>query len=82
MAYGTPVVVSRAVPEEVASNGYNGVRVGSFNPVDYANALERLLGDEGLWLTLSRNGLEFVKRFDYVNVAKRYLNLISRLLGF
>jgi glycosyltransferase involved in cell wall biosynthesis len=80
MACGTPVVVSNAVPEEVVINNFNGIRVNSFNPEDYANALEKLLADEELWLKLSRNGLEFIKRFDYIEIAKRYVSIISELL--
>jgi glycosyltransferase involved in cell wall biosynthesis len=80
MACGTPVVVSNAVPEEVVINNFNGIRVDSFNPQDYANALEKVLTDEELWLKLSRNGLEFVKRFDYIEIAKKYISIISELL--
>jgi glycosyltransferase involved in cell wall biosynthesis len=80
MACGTPVVVSSAVPEEVVINNFNGIRVDSFSPEDYANALEKLLTDEELWLKLSRNGLEFVKRFDYIEIAKRYISIINELL--
>jgi len=54
--------------------------VDSLDPVDYANALEKLLRDGDLWLKLSRNGAEFVKRFDYVEVAKRYESVFRRLL--
>jgi glycosyltransferase involved in cell wall biosynthesis len=80
MACGTPVIVSNAVPEEVVINDFNGIRVSSFNPEDYANALEKLLTDEELWLKLSRNGLEFVKQFDYIEIAKRYISIINELL--
>ena len=76
MACGTPVVVSNAVPEEVVIDGFNGLRVGSYDPRDYADALERLLRDEELWLKLSRNGLDFVRCFDHVEVAKKYVDLI------
>jgi len=73
-------VVSSAVPGDVVVDGFNGVRVNSLNPADYANALEKLLRDEDLWLKLSRNGAEFVKRFNQVEVAKRYENVFRRLL--
>jgi hypothetical protein len=43
------------------------------------SALERLLVDGELWSRLSRNGLEFVKRFDHVEVAKRHLSIIGGL---
>jgi len=80
MAYGTPVIVSNAVPDEVVINGFNGIRVGSFNPEDYANALESLLKNDELWLKLSKNGLEFVKQFSYIEIAKKYIDLIRELL--
>jgi hypothetical protein len=76
MACGTPIVVSNAVPEEVVVNNFNGIRVNSFNPEDYANALEKLLSNEELWLKLSRNGQEFIKRFDYVKIAKSTRRLL------
>jgi glycosyltransferase involved in cell wall biosynthesis len=80
MACGTPVVVSNAVPEEVVLNNFNGIRVSSFNPEDYANALEKLLLNEELWLKLSRNGLEFIKQFDHVRIAKEYEAVIKKVL--
>jgi glycosyltransferase involved in cell wall biosynthesis len=62
MACGTPVVVSSAVPEETVTNGYNGIRVNSYNSIRYANALEKLLKDEEeQWLRLSQNEQEFVR---------------------
>jgi glycosyltransferase involved in cell wall biosynthesis len=69
------------VPEEVVIDDFNGIRVNSYNPEDYANALERLLRDEELWLKFSRNSLEFVKQFDYVEVAKRYEELCRRIIN-
>jgi glycosyltransferase involved in cell wall biosynthesis len=80
MACGTPVVVSNAVPEEVVINNFNGIRVKSYSPEDYANVLEKVLACEELWLKLSRNGLEFVKQFNYTEIAKKYANLVSDLL--
>jgi glycosyltransferase involved in cell wall biosynthesis len=73
LACGTPVIVSNAVPEEVV---VNGIRVNSFSSEDYANALEKLLIDEELWLKLSKNGREFVKKFDYVRISKKYEKMI------
>jgi glycosyltransferase involved in cell wall biosynthesis len=80
MACGTPVIVSTAVPEEVVIDNFNGIRVGSFNPEDYAKALEKLLTDEELWLKLSKNGQEFVKQFDHVKIAKEYEVIIKKVL--
>jgi len=80
MACGTPVVVSNAVPEEIVASNFNGIRVNSFNPEDYANTLEKLLKHEELWLKLSRNSLEFARQFEYIGVAKKYIDIIHGLL--
>ena len=79
MACGTPVVVSSAVPEEVVINGYNGIRVNSYDPMDYADALENLLRNEELWLSLHSNGLRFVKQFDHISVTRKYLDIVSEV---
>lgn len=81
MASGTPPVASAAVPEDVVIDGLNGLRVNSQNPVDYANALEKLLRNEELWLKLHKAGTEFAKQFDHVNIAKRYEELVKGLLN-
>ena len=80
MACGTPLVVSSAVPDEAVIDGFNGLRINSLDPKAYAEALEKLLIDSELWDTLRRNGLEFVKQFDYVNIARKYLDLIDSLI--
>jgi len=38
MACGTPAVVSSAVPGEVVVDGFNGIRVNSYDPGDYADS--------------------------------------------
>ncbi|MEL9909435.1 MAG: glycosyltransferase family 4 protein [Ignisphaera sp.] len=80
MACGTPPVVSSAVPEEVVVNGFNGLKIDSLDPKEYAEALEKLLTDDELWKTLSMNGLDFVKQFNYIDVARRYVGLIKRFI--
>lgn len=80
MACGTPVVVFNAVPEEIVVGNFNGIRVDSFNSEDYTNALENLLKHEELWTKISRNSIESVKQFDYMEIAKRYINIIHELL--
>jgi glycosyltransferase involved in cell wall biosynthesis len=56
------------------------VKVGSLNIRDYAAAFERLLKDEELWVRSSMKGLEFVKQFDYINIAKRYIEIFEKLI--
>jgi len=81
MACGRPGVVSSAVPKEVVIDSYNGLRAHRPDPRDYAAALERLLTDQELWLKLSRNGREFIKQFNYIEIANKYINLIKNLYG-
>ena len=80
MASGTPPVVSEAVPNEVVIDGYNGLRVRELSPRAFADAVKALLADEDLWRRLSLNGIEFARRFDMIEVAKKYEELIKKLL--
>jgi len=80
MACGTPAVVSSAIPEEVVVDGFNGIRVNSYDPGDYASALEKLLLGEMLWVKLSGSSLEFVRQFNYIEVAKKYIDVIREVL--
>ena len=76
-ASGTPVVGSHCVPEEALIDGYNGFRVDGINPQEYAKRLEAVLTDPELWERMSNNGRELAKRYDYISVSKKYLELIS-----
>lgn len=80
MACGTPPVVSYAVPSDVVIHKYNGLRVESLNPVNYADALEKLLVDEDLWLRVHQHALSFVKKFDHVEIAKKYSDIFEKLV--
>ncbi|MEM0233218.1 MAG: glycosyltransferase family 4 protein [Candidatus Nezhaarchaeales archaeon] len=80
MTCGTPPVVSYAVPRDVVIHGYNGLRVETLNPVDYANTLEKLLRDEELWVHIHQNAMAYVRKFDYVEVAREYLELIEEVV--
>ena len=79
MACGTPPVVSTAVPEEVVIDGYNGLRIRTLDPRDYATALELLLLHQEIWLKLSKNSQEFVKQFNYIEIANKYIDMIKSL---
>jgi len=79
MASGTPPVVSSAVPGDVVIDGFNGFRINSLYPQDYASVLEKLLRNEDFWLRVSFNSIEFAKRFDYIEIAKKYEEIFNRL---
>jgi len=59
MACGTPVVVSSAIPEEVVIDGFNGIRVNSFNPVDYASDTGKTLSKQRVMVKPLKKRLGF-----------------------
>jgi glycosyltransferase involved in cell wall biosynthesis len=75
MALGKPVVASNkgGIPE-VVKNGRNGILV-ELDPGQIAQAIVRLLRDEGLRIKMSQNDLEDVARFDWSRVADEYLRV-------
>ena len=77
MASGTPVVVSSQISEEVVEADHNGFRIDTYEPAHYAKALAELLENQDLWTRLSSNGILSVKRFDHVEVARKYVGLIA-----
>jgi glycosyltransferase involved in cell wall biosynthesis len=79
MACGAPPVVSPAVPEELVVDRENGLRVNSYDPVDYADALQALLTDEELWTRLSQNGVKTAEGLDHIKIAERYVDLLKNL---
>ncbi len=78
MASGTPVVVSKEIPSDVVYNGYNGFRINTYNPADYAEALAVLLKNQELWTKLSKNAISSVSRFNHMGIAEKYIELIVR----
>jgi len=78
-ASGTPVVGSSCIPEEALVDGYNGFKVDGLNPSEYARNLEILLNNFELWQKMSENGKEFVEKYNYLHVSKKYLEVVDRI---
>ncbi|HSF06698.1 MAG TPA: glycosyltransferase family 4 protein [Methylomirabilota bacterium] len=74
MAAGLPVVACRAgaIPEVVLDRR-TGLLVAPRRPAELAQALETVLGDEGLRKTLGEEGRRRVDDFDLDRVAGRFL---------
>jgi glycosyltransferase involved in cell wall biosynthesis len=79
MASGTPVVVSNEISTNVVSSGHNGFRINTYNPADYAEALIVLLKDQELWTRFSENAISSVARFDHVEIARKYIELMTHV---
>ena len=74
MAAGTPPVAVNAPGSGVVdavTDGYNGLLAPSAGERELESAIERLLTNEDLYERLRKNGLEFVKKYDWEVVAKR-----------
>ena len=76
LACGTPVVTSFAssLPEIL---GGTGIMIDPYNINGLAKAMEELLLNKELRSDLREKGLEQVKKFNWKNTAKQYLDLIK-----
>lgn len=80
MACGTPVVVSRtsSLPEVV---GEAGVQVDPESVMDIAQGLRAVLADPARREALRRAGLERARRFTWEAAARRWGEIVERLLS-
>lgn len=80
MASGIPVVATRCGgPEEIVSDGVSGLLVDTDSPEQIAEAVERLMRDEGLRQRLTRVARESAKKqFSTNTMVARYEALYDR----
>ena len=70
MYFGKPVIAfNRGGPKELIKNGFNGLLVG-LNSKSLADAIFRLLEDKKTAKLISKNSLNFVKRYDRRNFVE------------
>lgn len=81
MAAGTPPIAVKAEGSavgDVIKNNYNGLLV----PQDeIENAMQKLLTNEDLYENLRKNGLEFVKDYDWDKIAERTAQIYEMVKG-
>jgi len=81
-ACGTPVVAAKVGGlVYVVDDGVTGLLVDGWNPADYAEALDRLLSDNGLRNKMSEAAVVWAKRFSWDATVRRYLELYKGVLG-
>ena len=71
MAAGTPPIAIKAEGSavgDVIKNNYNGLLV---QQTEIESAIQRLLTDEDLYANVRKNGLEFVKEYDWKKMAAK-----------
>jgi glycosyltransferase involved in cell wall biosynthesis len=78
MCLGTPVVCSRigSLPDV---GGDAVLYVDPHSPEDIAQAMLRMIGDDGLRHALIESGKERVKQFSYLNTAQRTLSVFKAI---
>jgi glycosyltransferase involved in cell wall biosynthesis len=80
MAAGTPPIAVQAEGSavgDVVKNNYNGLLVPS-NEIE--RSIEKLLTDEDLYHRLRKNGLEFVKSYDWDEIAERTAQVYKKIV--
>lgn len=81
-ACGTPVVAAKIGGlVYVVDDGVTGLLVDGWNPADYAEALDRLLSDNGLRNKMSEAAVVWARRFSWDATVRRYLELYKGVLG-
>jgi glycosyltransferase involved in cell wall biosynthesis len=81
MALGTPIVTTNVggMPEVLAGSGA-GYVCSKDNPLEFAGALKKILGDKELALELGRNGrLTFEQRYTSSKMAFSYMQILKNL---
>tara|TARA_R110000796_G_scaffold44063_16_gene107751 strand:+ start:947 stop:2041 length:1095 start_codon:yes stop_codon:yes gene_type:complete len=79
LACGTPVVSVeyKNFEDGVVKNEYNGLMVENHNPDALANALNRFIDDEKLYLSCKGNAKNSVVSFSVENISKQWQTLID-----
>jgi D-inositol-3-phosphate glycosyltransferase len=81
-ACGIPIVAARAGGlQYVVDDGVTGILVDGWDPVDYAEAIERLLSDPGVAQKMGKAALAWSKRFSWDATVRRYLELYRGVLS-
>ena len=83
MACGVPVVASRVGGlAETVQHGRNGLLVSPANPVELADAIQRLLTDHSLAEEIRRHGSEtFQERFTAEKVSEQFLKIYRQAMA-
>lgn len=80
LASGVPIVTTRVgAIEELGIDGLTGMVCDPWNSETFAKMLGRLLSDEGLRSTLSRNALQLAGRFDLRSMIESISGLYDRV---
>src|SRR5690348_7545141 len=79
---GLPVIASpTGGPKEILEQGDNGILTDVENPVAIADALKKVIADEGLWNKYSANGILATSQFySWSAFAEKYVQIIGNII--
>jgi glycosyltransferase involved in cell wall biosynthesis len=76
---GTPVVASDGVPNDVVRNGFNGFVYAFGNIEALVIAITKLIKDEKLWRSLSKNAYDWAKQFAWDRSVSIFVNILKHV---
>lgn len=78
LSYGTPVISvnCKSGPNEIIQNEYNGLLVENHNVSALANAFDRMIEDNILYLKCKNNAKTSVEKFSIENITKDWRELL------
>ena len=82
MAAGTPQVVVNVEgngASDLIKESKSGLIV-NLSPYKIAEAILQIMNDRNLWLKLQQNGYEFIKKYDWNNIAEEYNKIYKNLI--
>lgn len=81
-SYGIPAIVTNiGAQAEVTLHRVTGIHVPTSNPEAIANAIDELLENPDLYITLSTNALLHVKQFDLIHFSNSLLSAFKSTLA-
>ncbi len=77
-ACGTPAIVSDRVPADAAVDGRNAIVVPCFDVGSLSKAILSLMSDEEKWLRMSKDSVEWAKKFTWDASLDTFITLIEK----
>lgn len=82
LSLGIPVISvdCQSGPNEVIINNHNGILVENYKPQKLANAFNRLVLNDELYITCSKNAVESVKQFSIESISNSWDKLLNDII--
>jgi len=82
MAAGLPVVTTPAGDgAQIIRSSNAGFVITDYTELSLANAVIKLMKSEALWCSMSKNGVEYAKKFNWVNLANSEISVLNHIIN-